>query len=318
MSTQPQPDQRPEQQPEALFTPEAQAQSAPSTKAEIETAVERFWEIVRKSADVIVTLRQENTMLNAQNQTLRRSEQELQSSVDELLLRITTLEDQLAAMPVSDDGVNQESVLQAEALLADMQRNIDRAEDELRSTRETLELQSEELTRRTELIQQRDAELAAMQTRLLETEQQLQEAYLHLADNTEIQKQLVAVKIELEAREQQFQELQESFSDAHQTTPERKALETRLRELELASTAYDESKMRIAELEDEIVDLRQQLEQAITRGNQLTLFTPSVDVSPSAGEGQAIRQLMTEEELTALAERLDNVADRVAQLLGIS
>lgn len=318
MSTQPQPDQRPEQQPEALFTPETQALSAPSTKAEIETAVERFWEIVRKSADVIVTLRQENTMLNAQNQALRRSEQELQSSVDELLLRITTLEDQLAAVPVADNGVNQESVLQAEALLADMQRNIDRAEDELRSTRETLELQSEELTRRTELIQQRDAELASMQARLSETEQQLQEAYLHLADNIEIQKQLVAVKIELEAREQQFQELQESFSEAHQTTPERKALETRLRELELASTAYDESKMRIAELEDEIVDLRQQLEQAITRGNQLTLFTPSVDVSPSAGEGQAIRQLMTEEELTALAERLDNVADRVAQLLGIS
>ncbi|MBK6292868.1 MAG: hypothetical protein IPF59_14180 [Ignavibacteria bacterium] len=73
MSTQPQPEERPEHQPEAMFTPEPQAASAPSTKAEIEVAVARFWEIVRKSADVIVTLRQENTMVNAQNQALRRS-----------------------------------------------------------------------------------------------------------------------------------------------------------------------------------------------------------------------------------------------------
>jgi hypothetical protein len=50
--------------------------------------------------------------------------------------------------------------------------------------------------------------------------------------------------------------------------------------------------------------------------DQMTLF--SAPVAPSPAEGQTIRQLMTEEELTALAARLDNVADRVAQLLGIS
>lgn len=333
MSTQPQPEERPEQQPEALFTPEPQAASAPSTKAEIEVAVARFWEIVRKSADVIVTLRQENTMVNAQNQALRRSEQELQNRVDDLLLRITTLEDQVAAIPSLDAAINESETMKAEAELEEMRRNIDRAEDELKSARETVDLQTDELKRRTELIQQRDAEITMMQAVLAETEHQLKEAHLHLADNASIKEQLADVKNELSAREKQLNELHDSFIDVHRHSPEREALEARLSELELAASTYDESKARIAELEEEIQDLRQQLDRAMTIVNtyraaglrhiedpdlkdQMTLFTAPVAQSPV--EGQTLRQLMTEEELTALAARLDNVADRVAQLLGIS
>lgn len=333
MSTQPQPDQRPEQQPEAMFTPEPQATSAPSTKAEIESAVARFWEIVRKSADVIVTLRQENAMISAQNQVLRRSEQDLQNRVDGLLLRITTLEEQIAAIPAADETVNEAETKKMDAELEEMRRNIDRAEDELKSARETMDVQTDELKRRTELLQQRDAEISLMQAVLAETEHKLQEAHLHLADNELIKGQLDDVKNELRAREQQLNELHDSFGDVHRHSLEREALEARLSELELAASTYDESKARIAELEEEIQDLRQQLERAMAIVNtyrtaglrhiedpdlkdQMTLF--SAPVAPSPAEGQTIRQLMTEEELTALAARLDNVADRVAQLLGIS
>jgi len=215
MSTHPLSEQNSEQLPDPLFEQDAQIAAAPDSKADIEAAVGRFWDTVRKSADVIVTLRQENMMVNAQNQALRGSEQELQNRIDELQTRIASL----------DTGKAKTGKV-----------SIDPTEGELRAI------------------------LAA-------TEAKLRQANEHRADNALILEQLAEVRAELEARTAALLEVQEL--------------------LERAQNA-----------------------------NQMNLFSPQV----AAGELQepAVKQLMTEQEIADLAARLDNVADRVAQLLGIS
>lgn len=57
----------PEQQPQNLFEEDAVNKAQP----ELEASVLRFWDTVRKSADVIVTLRQENSILQSQVNALR-------------------------------------------------------------------------------------------------------------------------------------------------------------------------------------------------------------------------------------------------------
>ncbi|MCX6139237.1 MAG: hypothetical protein NTX15_00115 [Candidatus Kapabacteria bacterium] len=333
MSTQPLPEHDAEQNALPSVGPDVQHSEAVSPRADVESAVARFWETVRKSADVIVTLRQENAMVNAQNVAFRRSEQELQNRVDELLLRITTLERQIPGAIATDVSDQTSSSASVDARVSEMQRSIDRTEDELKAMRESMDLQAEELVQRTAIIAQRDEVISQMKVALSETEAKLVEAHEHLADNSEISKQLEDVRAELVARTAQLQKVQDSFDGGSRPSLEGEALEARLHELELAASNYNDSVNRIAELEEEVEDLRQQLDQAMEIVNtyraaglrhiedpelkdQMTLFNPQ-------GIGQTASvastpQLMTEEELAALAVRLDNVADRVAQLLGIS
>lgn len=323
MSTQPLPEHDAEMNAQPSSDSGLQHSVASSPKADVESAVARFWETVRKSADVIVTLRQENAMVNAQNVAFRRSEQELQNRVDELLLRITTLEKQVPGSVVHNVAPDVASSVSVDARVSEMQRSIDRTEDELKAMRESMDLQAEELGKRSAVIAQRDEVISQMKLALSETEAKLVEAHEHLADNTLISKQLEDVRAELVARTAQLQEAQDSFEGTNRHSLEGEALEARLGELELAASNYNDSVTRIAELEEEIEDLRQQLDQAMeivntyrTAGlrhiedpelkDQMTLFNP------------AAPQLMTNEELAALAVRLDNVAERVAQLLGIS
>lgn len=61
------PRSNPEQQPQNLFEEDAVNKAQP----ELEASVLRFWDTVRKSADVIVTLRQENSILQSQVNALR-------------------------------------------------------------------------------------------------------------------------------------------------------------------------------------------------------------------------------------------------------
>lgn len=319
MSTQPQPEQRPDQRPESLFTPSDA--SAAALKPEIAAAVEKFWETVRRSAEIIVTLRQENALVNAQNVALRRSETELQARVDDLLARITDLESQVAAVPAPSNEMSAEQA----AAMEEMRKDIDRAEDQLKAMNETLELQTEELHRRAVLLDARDAEIRGLKESLSELHRMLEDANAHLADNLEIRQQLEEVRTDLADRSIALDELRESFDDVQRHRMEREALEARLHELEQAVALDTETAARIQELTDEAEDLRRQLDAALAivstyreaglrhleepgMRNQMTLFAGPA--APTVG--------LTAEEVHALAARLDALADRVANVLGIS
>jgi chromosome segregation ATPase len=226
----------------SLFV-ESEAASAP----DLQRAIEHFWTAVRKSAEVIVTLRQENTILQSNLAVRKAAEEELLLRVDQLLLRIEELE---------RDRAEQQARLDAPpAVIA-----VDTAQiDDLNAT-------------------------------IRELTENLEQARAH--------------------------------QEAHGL--EREALERRLLELERAATLTESSSEELVALRDEVADLQQQLDQAMAiieryraaglrhiedpeTEHQIALF----GVTPA-------RQLLTEEELTQLATRLDAVADRVSELLGIS
>lgn len=138
-----------QQQPEMLPEHSPLVSDTPTTEA----IIHQFWQTVHKSADVIVTLRQENAIVGAQNVALRRSETDLQGRVDDLLKRI-------AEMDVPKK----------------MRRSIDKTEDHLQTDRQALDVANEQLKKRDELIEERNADLLALSLRLLETEARLVEA----------------------------------------------------------------------------------------------------------------------------------------------
>ena len=58
----------------------------------VEASVQQIWELVRKSTDVIVALREENGILRNELAALRKSEQQLQDRLQDFLERIDVLE----------------------------------------------------------------------------------------------------------------------------------------------------------------------------------------------------------------------------------
>jgi len=71
----------------------------------IESSMKQMWEIVRKSTDVIVALREENAILRSELSALRRSERQMHDRLEEFLQRIATLEDQ-HAKPITGTDPN--------------------------------------------------------------------------------------------------------------------------------------------------------------------------------------------------------------------
>ncbi|MBI2793172.1 MAG: hypothetical protein HYX66_00805 [Ignavibacteria bacterium] len=68
----------------------------PELREGIEASMKQMWEIVRKSTDVIVALREENAILRSELSALRKSERQMHDRLEEFLQRIATLEEQRA------------------------------------------------------------------------------------------------------------------------------------------------------------------------------------------------------------------------------
>jgi len=164
--------EQPEEQQRSEVLPEAHAHES------VKAAVQRMWDVVKRGADIIVTLRQENQILQNQLSSLRKSEEQLQNQVEDFLGRIDALE---KGAPV-DTNPGQ---------------NIDRLEDRINDLEHSLHLAQEQLEKTTEELRAKQAELEA-------TAEQLE-------DQTEVTQQLSQLRNELEARTQLLQELQESF-----------------------------------------------------------------------------------------------------------
>jgi chromosome segregation ATPase len=237
------PQEQPDQDHDASLFVEPEAVSAPDLKS----AIEHFWTAVRKSAEVIVTLRQENSMLQSNLAVRKAAEEELLLRVDQLLVRIEELE--------RDRAEQQTQIDTAPAIV----------------TVDTSQIED-------------------LQATIRELTENLEQARAH--------------------------------HEAHGL--EREALEHRLLELERAATITESSSEELTALQDEVLDLRQQLDQAMaiieryrTAGLR-HLEDPETEHQMALFGAAAARQLVTEEELTELARRLDTVADRVSELLGIS
>ena len=65
----------------------------------VDASVQQIWDLVRKSTDVIVALREENAILRNELSALRKSEGQLQDQIQGFLDRIETLERQQESAP---------------------------------------------------------------------------------------------------------------------------------------------------------------------------------------------------------------------------
>lgn len=158
----------------------------------LQEAVQKMWEVVRKGADIIVTLRQENTILQSQIGALRRSETELQSRVEDFLTRIAALEEAKASSAPIHDG--------------DPGVSIDRLEDRV------VELEN--------LLTDANAKLARTTAQLSTAEAELATATERLEEQADISQQLLQLRSELEVRTQMLAEFQEAFENRMTIQPE--------------------------------------------------------------------------------------------------
>ncbi|MBS1562094.1 MAG: hypothetical protein JSS89_10850 [Bacteroidetes bacterium] len=350
---------KPEAQP--LFHEEVSAETR--VQPELEATLLRFWDMVRKSADVIVTLRQENASLQAKLQQARavteQPTEELQQLRDALTdseSQVHALREDLAALPTLRDEVDElrtltvtmsaeiarleklETVIEdlrtseqdlvgkltdANAELEEMRRGIDRTEDqkgevtsdELRVTSEvTNEVTSDELQVTSE---------SATQQEVAELTSQLMQMRVELESRTEALQELRVVMLtEQQARQAMTVDTQ---ADIEQVILEREALRARVDELDVVAQRYAEAQERIAELEESHGELRAELERTMAVVNKYRAAGVAYLEDPSM-EGQvplfgmearstAVTPYMTEEEAKALADRIDLVAQKLAELL---
>lgn len=140
MSIQP----NPESEFDPLFKPEQdQPSTTTSTSAHssVEASLVRFWDTVRKSADVIVTLRQENAILNAQNMALHRSEVDLQNRLQDMLSKIESIETfpQIEGQPSGQEELLRltKELARAKKEITELRRKIDRTEDSVQEESRT-------------------------------------------------------------------------------------------------------------------------------------------------------------------------------------
>lgn len=66
--------------------------SLESLEGNEDISIQKIWELVRKSTDIIVALREENAILRNEVSSLRKSETTLQDRIQDFLGRIETLE----------------------------------------------------------------------------------------------------------------------------------------------------------------------------------------------------------------------------------
>lgn len=189
------PKNQPQEQPQQLFQDAALDVQAQKAQAELEATVLRFWDTVRKSADVIVTLRQENAVLQAQVATLRQSEADLQEQVSRALSQAPSQQTpeatQHALVPAPE--IPAIDVEATEALIAKAYETEMRAhEAEVRGLRTNIDRLEDELNR---------------------LQNELNEAQAQLIDHSTISEQLAHVRVELESRSKLLLELQVTLEE---------------------------------------------------------------------------------------------------------
>lgn len=347
----------PEQQSQSLFVDEG---AAPQQKAqpELEAAILRFWDTVRKSADIIVTLRQENARLQAKagqtvdDSALREELEELRSvnalfatELEELRLRVVQPAEPVPAA-AEVVNVNDELIAEVETLRTSIQR----ADDEIRRLRAELTDRDQQIALLSvdapsaDLVAERDAqahvieelrgELSTLRERLTEAEDLVQ-------DHQMLSQQLMQVRTELETRARLMQELQTTLMDRPNLAEleaerererlELEALRERLADLEPLVQRNESHEEAIAKLEQELGELKEDLDRAMRiieryraaglryvedpeMDGQMALFMQG---APSVSRASTPTGL-SKDEVVALADRLDDVAKRIAGLFGIS
>lgn len=384
------------QQNESAQESAAPAVTSANASAEVELALRKFWDVVRASAETIVTLRQEVAQLKAQKPALVEVESaESRARIHELETALALVQGDLS---VSQQALadSQEMSQLLEADVANSMRRVAELEaaleegrlaqlqmrNEVSQTVQHLEMDLATANHQRSLLEQ---DLAGMSLRVAELEARLDEKSEQLTDATEMsvnldilqrereeleqrverlqkraadleglvdekntrneelgselsraRQEVVEFELQLSARQAEVQELQQTLAEI---TERLQAMESEaVRALDAGATAD------IERMSDQVIDLQQQLHRAMAivelyraaglrhiedpaQRDQMTLFAMAYDAPTVPAEPPSTIKTshatdatveVTPEELLQMADRLDELADRVEDLLRIS
>ncbi|MEN9282107.1 MAG: hypothetical protein RL594_1042 [Bacteroidota bacterium] len=229
---------------------------------------------------------------------------------------------------------------------------IEREKSELEQQNERLQQRSSDLER---VIDEKNARNETLVAELSQARREVVEFELQLSGKDSEIQELVRQTGELRNRITVLEQEVELASMRPAPAPvspdldaaEFEALQQRLRELEANEGLHEQADAELQRLADEVMDLQQQLQRAMgiveiyraaglrhledpSQRNQMTLFgamaamdVPELPVHHAAHEHDSAKLeqgyvMLSEDELNGMADRLDNLADRVAELLRIS
>jgi chromosome segregation ATPase len=322
----------PEQQPE--YGAQGAGQGAPHTSTE--AALAGFWETVRRTAEQIVTLRQENASLLKQLEALRAqttaapvtgaAEASLNSDgltvaeeIDGLRMLLAEAEQKVATLEAGEHALRAaELEQQLEAREVDYSM-LHLAFTEAQGQVTVLRHQLAELGKIEELRRQIDRledEIRSLETTVGERDARI----------AELQAELAALR----SQEQASRETVEQLAALDEQVHEMDVLKARLSELEHVAALYEESQHRTAELDEQLAELKVEHARAValveklrakTQGSLFEDRTPKTEnqfgqreQSVSLSERFAV---YTPEEALEMAERIEAVAKRLDLMLGL-
>jgi len=357
-----------------------------AASAEVQLAMRKFWDVVRSSAETIVTLRQEVAQLKAQQAAV------VEIDSPATLARLDELQGALA------DAQEMNQMLEAD--VANSMRRISELETALEDGRVTqLQMRADvtevihtlesDIATSAQLRAQLEQELAGMSLRVAELEARLDEKAEQLADATEMAVKFEIIEREKQELEQRIERLQQRMVDLESLVDEKSArnealaedLSSAKREVaafelqisakdaemqqlqrsaselmeqlqaleqEVSAPAVTDAGAEVRKLTDEISELQRQLDRAMgivetyraaglrhiedpSQRNQISLFgffdaqpaAPSEVLREATPDVTAVaipagQTLLSDEELLGIADRLDDLAERVEELLRIS
>ena len=302
-------------EPEHEYQPESSgavnvpsATSSGSASAEVELALRKFWDVVRSSAETIVTLRQEVLTLRNQNAALQQqtpSSELMQARVEELEQSLATSQE-MTQLLEADVANSMRRIGELEAALDDLKEQKEKLRQDAYESVTRLEVESDVQSQQKSFLEQ---ELAGMNLRVAQLEAQIDEKNEQLLAVTEISVQREILEREKEELGQRVDRLNQRIADLEGVIDEKsQRIESVTADLSAARRDVVEFELQLSSRQAEVQDLveqRSQLQQRVSELEEriaaqvedLTHAEPpsqSVDTDETSGWMEVREQLMAE------------------------
>lgn len=292
----------------ALQTPD----TGVAASAEVQLAMRKFWDVVRSSAETIVTLRQEVAQLKAQKPAVIEVESPAATArIQELEGALANAEKMNQLLEVDVVNAKQQTA-ELEADVANAMRRTSELEAALEDGRttqlrmradvtEVIQTLEADLATSAQQRAQLEQELAGMSLRVAELEARLDEKAEQLTDATEMTVKFEIIEREKEELEQRIERLQQRTADLENLVDEKSARnEALVEDLSLAKREVAEFELQLSAKDAEMQQLQRSASELL---EQLQSIEQELAAPAMSDSGAEIQKLT--DELAELQRQLD-------------
>ncbi|MBU3698492.1 MAG: hypothetical protein FGM33_00575 [Candidatus Kapabacteria bacterium] len=310
-SAEPEPEYEPESTASEQLQPAAPAGAA---AAEVELALRKFWDVVRSSAETIVTLRQEVLTLRKQNEALSRqpaADEHLQVRVNELEEALSTAEE-MSRLLEADVANSMRRISELEAELDDLAAAKEKLRQEAYESVARLEIESDVQGQQKSSLEQ---ELAGMNLRVAQLEALLDEKNEQLQATTEISLKHEILEREKDELGQRVDRLNQRLADLEGIIDEKtQRIDSLSVDLSAARRDVVEFELQLSARDAEVQDLLDQLARQRQRAEELEESLAAQAVSIEAAEPPS--EIIDADVDSGWHEQREQLAAEVADLQG--